>query len=141
LLPPAWSPALLTAPEFRLQSVVMAICLGLAAISPILGLLPPRPVILCALGLGIAALLVPVAAFLRILPAISAIYNQSLTPGWGVWVMEVGLVGMMAAALGELRYNERTKSLEPFSRQSLQRPSTGDLAAKPGRHRRADHGK
>ena len=40
LLPPAWGPATFTNPEFRQQIAALALCLGAAAMSPFLALLP-----------------------------------------------------------------------------------------------------
>ncbi|MBX3000796.1 MAG: hypothetical protein KF893_19905 [Caldilineaceae bacterium] len=99
LLPPAWSPPLLMTPEFRTQTAAMVFCLGMAAISPFLTLLPRIVTPLTILILAVLALIWPVVHFLRILPAIESIYGHALTPGWGLWIMAAGLVGMMAGAL------------------------------------------
>jgi hypothetical protein len=94
LLPPAWSPPLLMTPEFRMQTAALLVCLGMAAISPFLALLPRIVSGAAILVLALLALIWPIANFLRILPAIEAIYNHPISPGWGVWILAVGLVGM-----------------------------------------------
>lgn len=102
LLPPAWSPPLLLTPEFRLQTLAMIVCLGLAAISPILALLPRQMVAALVALSAISALWLPIHNFLRVLPAIAQLYGHPLTPGWGIWGMGLGLVGMMGVGVFEL---------------------------------------
>jgi hypothetical protein len=97
LLPPAWSPPLLTSPEFRTQTAALLFCLGIAAISPLMALLPQWISAIAILVLTIPALILPIANFLRILPAVEAIYGHAITPGWGVWIMGAGLVGMVGS--------------------------------------------
>lgn len=97
LLPPAWSPALLMAAEFRLQSAAMVLCLAMAAMSPCLALIPRRPMIGISFGLGLAALFLPVANFIKILPLLEVLYNHTILAGWGVWAMAIGLAGMLAS--------------------------------------------
>lgn len=99
LLPPAWSPPLLITPEFRTQTAVLLLCLGMAAISPFLALLPRIVNSAAILVLALLALIWPIVNFLRILPAIEAVYNHAITPGWGPWILAVGLAGMVAGAL------------------------------------------
>lgn len=99
LLPPAWSPSLLTTPEFRTQTAALLLCLGMAAISPFLALLPRIVSGAAILVLALLALIWPVVNFLRVLPAIEAIYGHTITPGWGLWILAAGLVGMVAGAL------------------------------------------
>ncbi|MBI3961078.1 MAG: hypothetical protein HY328_19875 [Chloroflexi bacterium] len=94
LLPPAWTPGLLLTPEFRLQTGVMLGCLALALVAPLAALLPARPVGVLILGLVVAALYFPLAQFCWILPALADLYNHPLAPGWGPWVMGVGMGGI-----------------------------------------------
>ncbi|MCB0115616.1 MAG: hypothetical protein KDD84_16065 [Caldilineaceae bacterium] len=99
LLPPAWSPAVLRNQEFRLQVFALVCCLGAVAIGPLLALLPRSILGLTSAVLSLAALIVPVLQFWRILPAIETIYAHAVTPGWGVWIMILGLLGLLAASL------------------------------------------
>jgi hypothetical protein len=99
LLPPAWSPPLLMTAEFRTQSAALLFCLGMAAISPFLALLPRIVSGATVLVLAILALIWPIANFLRILPAIEAIYNHPISPGWGLWIMALALVGMVGSGV------------------------------------------
>jgi hypothetical protein len=57
--------------------------------------------------LALLALILPVANFLRILPAIEAIYNHPISPGWGVWILAVGLVGSGAIWIVDVVRNGR----------------------------------
>ena len=94
LLPPAWTPGLLLTPEFRLQTGAMAGCLALALVGPLAGLLPARLAGAIVRALVIAALYFPLSQFKWIVPALAELYNQPLAPGWGPWVMGVGIIGI-----------------------------------------------
>jgi hypothetical protein len=99
LLPPAWSPPLLMTAEFRAQTAALLLCLGMAAISPFLALLPRMVSSAAILALTVLALILPIANFLRILPAIEAIYGHAISPGWGLWIMALALVGMVGSGV------------------------------------------
>ena len=99
LLPPAWGPATFTNPEFRQQIAALALCLGAAAISPFLALLPRWVGSSVVLLLSLATLWFPLRDFLRVLPTIRELYNEPLSPGWGVYVMVCGLVLIMVVQL------------------------------------------
>jgi hypothetical protein len=103
LLPPAWSPAVLRTPEFRPQVLTLVVCLGAVAISPFLALLPRWLTATGLIVLSLAALWWPVRHFLRILPAISALYGQPLVPGWGFYLTTIGLLLMIAVQWFEFR--------------------------------------
>jgi len=99
LLPPAWTPALLTTPEFQMQTAALVICLLAAGFSPFLALMPqPLPKII-VIGLSIGALWFPISGFLRVLPLISALYNHPLQPGWGMFGLGLGLIILIGATL------------------------------------------
>lgn len=101
LLPPAWSPPLLRTPEFRLQSAVLVICVGLALLSPLLALLPRRLSALLITLLAAAGIVLPVVQFLRIRPHIAELYAQPLSPGWGLFLCVLALALMAASTAGE----------------------------------------
>lgn len=92
LLPPAWDQTTFTNPEFRLQIGALLLCLGAAASSPFLALLPQRMSNLFVILLSGAALWYPLRDFLRVLPAIRNLYNQPLSLGWGVYLLVIGLL-------------------------------------------------
>jgi len=92
LLPPAWSPAVLRAAEFRQQVLVMIACLMAIGVSPFLALLPRWLVALWVISLGGVALWWPFWQFLAVLPAIRELYQQPLVPGWGFYLTLSGLL-------------------------------------------------
>lgn len=131
LLPPAWTPSLLLAPEFRLQTMALVVCMALAAISPLAALLlTPRsllepvfgsPVVvngrsyigraawfislaraLFAVALAGAAIYFPLAQFRWILPTMADLYGQAPEIGWGPAVMIVGLAGLLLHGLRDV---------------------------------------
>ncbi len=99
LLPPAWTPTLLTTPEFQTQTGALLLCLLAAGFSPFLALLPQPVTKLIVIGLSGGALWFPMRGFLRILPLISALYNQPLAPGWGMFGLGLGLIILIGATL------------------------------------------
>lgn len=97
LIPPAWTPARLLEPEFRVQTSTLVALLAGIGISPFLALLPQRLVALLITGLALAALLFPVYGLLQVLPAIAELYGRPLAPAWGPWVLATGLVILTVA--------------------------------------------
>ncbi len=92
LLPPVWSPAVLSAPEFRLQTAGCLISLGLVVVSRWLPqlqatLLAGLPPLLWWAG-TVAALY----QFFLVQPAVSSAYSSRIRPGWGIWLTLVGLL-------------------------------------------------
>jgi hypothetical protein len=91
LLPPAWTPQRMMTPEFQQQAAALVLCLAAVAFGPLLALLPRRVTGVLVLLLCLPAAIVPTWQFLTVLPEIAAFYNQSLAPGWGMYVMLLGL--------------------------------------------------
>lgn len=102
LLPPAWDQSTFRNPEFRQQIEALAFCLGAAAISPLLALLPHWLSASMILVLSPLALWFPLRDFLRVLPTIRELYHQPFAMGWGVYVMVAGLVLLMATTVAGL---------------------------------------
>lgn len=131
LLPPAWTPRLLLSPEFRLQTVVMIACLGLAALSPIAALLilpgsilgqeigqgtrakggriTQRPAwalalfsTLVLLALTVSAVYFPLIQFRQVLPTLTELYGQPPDIGWGPAIMVAGLAGLFLYGLKDM---------------------------------------
>ncbi|MCB9137404.1 MAG: hypothetical protein H6642_03555 [Caldilineaceae bacterium] len=99
LLPPAWTPRLLLTPEFRLQTGVMTALLGVIAVSPLVALLPRRLAGALIVLSASANVWMPVRGFLRVLPDITRIYAAPQHPGWGMWVMLAGTIGLAAGGV------------------------------------------
>lgn len=99
LLPPAWDQSTFRNPEFRQQIQALAVCLGAAAMSPLLALFPRRLSAGVVLVLSGFALWFPLRDFLRVLPTIRELYHQPFAIGWGLYVMAVGLLLLLATAV------------------------------------------
>ncbi len=96
MLPPAWTPALLRTPEFRQQSVAILLLLAAILLAPLWRRFLPdwaRGLLLLLL----AYLPFPaIAAFQRLLPALTALYNQPVAPGSAMFLLGLG-AGLLAA--------------------------------------------
>lgn len=105
LLPPAWTPARLAEPEFRLQVAGIGFCLLAVAFSPFLALLPRLVVIATVVGVNAVAIWRPIHDFLGVLPDISTLYNRSLHPGWGMYLMGGSLLLLLLATVAAHRHD------------------------------------
>lgn len=104
LLPPAWTPALLTTPEFIKQTAAMAVCTALALLSyPLLRKIPAAVLAALVIILALAAVVPPLLAFARLSPALDAIYGHALPPGRGLWQMPLGYALLAAGVMLALR--------------------------------------
>ena len=103
MLPPAWSPAVLAAPEFRLQTMCITLCLAALAFSPFLGLLPALAAYAPILLLSLAGIWLPVSGLLIVLPDIQSLYRTPLAPGWGIYLMVIGLAGLAVSSVLGIR--------------------------------------
>jgi hypothetical protein len=109
LLPPVWSPAVLTSQEFRLQFFAFLFCLLLAGLRLLAGtgrllrLLPAQalPAVVGCLGLVAAAL--ACWQFLAIKPAVDRVYGQPVQVGWGFFLTLGGLLAVAIVALWETK--------------------------------------
>lgn len=97
LVPPAWTPARLLEPEFRLQTSSLILLLVSVAFSPFLALLPRLLAAAIVTILALVAISAPLQGFFQVLPAVQKLYNQPLTAAWGVWLMVIGLIIIMAS--------------------------------------------
>ena len=131
LLPPAWTPHLLLAPEYRLQTAALLACLALAALSPLAALLlTPSSLLaslgkssenanrrgflvwtawsisfvrgLFAVGLTGAAIYFPLTQFRWILPTLAELYGRMPDIGYGPALMAVGLAGLLFHGLSDI---------------------------------------
>ncbi len=103
MLPPAWSPASLRAPEWRLQVLFILGCAAAAALSPVWRFLPAvvGDLLLAALGFVAGGL---IAAYLNLVwPEFAAVYNAALPFGVGVWGMGAGVTGLLVLAGAHFR--------------------------------------
>jgi hypothetical protein len=119
MLPPAWTPQRMLTPEFQQQTAAILLCLFAVAFGPFLALLPRLITGVVVLLLSIAAIFVPVTQFLRVLPEIGTLYNHSLVPGWGLYLMSGGLA--MLAVMGGLLAFAPQRGSEKVMTNSMQR--------------------
>jgi hypothetical protein len=99
LLPPAWTPHRMLTPEFQQQMQWIVISLAAVAFSPLLALLPRWLTAVVAASFCLIAAIVPVIQFLQVLPNVQLLYSQPISPGWGMWAMIAGLLGLICTAL------------------------------------------
>lgn len=99
LLPPAWYPALLWTPEFRLSTMIMLAGLAALVLAPAWRLLPWRWTILLAAAVNALAAAGAVWAFLRVRPAIDRVYGAPAPWGWGWAVTAAGALLLAGAAV------------------------------------------
>lgn len=91
-LSPVWTPAVLIAPEFRLQTLLAGLAIGLTIVAPLLRHIPLKALALFLLAAGIAALILPGWQFSLVQTSISTAYNEPVSLGWGWWLTQVGLI-------------------------------------------------
>ncbi|MCU0500801.1 MAG: hypothetical protein MUC51_03375 [Anaerolineae bacterium] len=101
MLPPAWNPAILLLPEFRLQTAAIACCLMLVPGAMLLRGAPDRPVLIAIAMLSLAAAIAPAWGFVQVHTAIEALYRQPLALGWGFWVGTGGFLTTAFISIAE----------------------------------------
>ena len=103
MLPPIWTPHLmLHSPEFRQQSVAIAMALLASVSSPLLARLPRRATAAFLSALMAVSALVPLWQFSKILDAIASVYAERIGLGWGIVSMSAGGLSIIAAIVGLL---------------------------------------
>lgn len=125
MLPPAWTPQRMLTPEFHQQLAAILLCLAAVAFGPFLALLPRLVTGVFVFLLSAVAAVVPVIQFLRVLPQIATLYNHNLVPGWGMYLMLIGLA-MLVALGGLLAF---AKVIEGPVQQNTTRRSRKELTA------------
>ena len=94
-LSPVWTPAMLVAAEFRLQTILAMVAVGLAIIAPLLRSLSLR-IIAIIWGLtGLAAIILPLWQFSLIQAGMIEAYHEPVALGWGWWVTAAAAVVSM----------------------------------------------
>jgi hypothetical protein len=92
MLPPAWSPATLQLPEFRMQMAALLFCLLMVPAVIATRYLPDRLVLILIAVLAIPAAVLPAWGFLQVRPAVVELYRQPLRLGWGFWAELLGFL-------------------------------------------------
>ena len=96
---PVWKPGVLVAEEFRWQTILAIVAMGLAVIAPLLRNIPLKILVAALVVAAIAAILLPIQQFVLTQPGISEAYNQTVHLGWGWWVTVTGIVMGMTGGL------------------------------------------
>lgn len=98
-LSPVWTPAILLAPEFRLQTGLALGATALALLAPLLKKLPFKLLVIVLAGGGLAAIILPVWQFSLIQAGMVEAYRQPVSLGWGWWLTGAGLIASSAGSL------------------------------------------
>lgn len=113
LLSPVWSPAVLLSTEFRLQTMVAGLGVGLAVIAPLFKRLP-WPMLLTVVSLlSSVALGLALAQFRYVNPAVAATYASDVSLGWGGWLSLLGLLGLLVATAQTWRQTRSQRTPDP----------------------------
>jgi hypothetical protein len=108
MLPPAWTPGLLTTPEFVKQTAAIGVCIVAAVLSyPVLRQLPATLIAGMILLLALLAVVPPLLTFARLFPALDAIYGRQLPPGCSLWLMPLGFMLLASGVLLAFRRPSR----------------------------------
>ncbi len=100
MLPPAWTPSLLTTPEFVKQTVAMAVCIVAAGLSyPLLRRMPLTLSAIIIALLALASLVLPINAFLKLRIPLDTIYGHPVDFGSGPILLSIGLLLIASAPL------------------------------------------
>jgi hypothetical protein len=99
-LSPVWTPAILRAPEFRLQTLLACGALGLALVAPLLRWLPLKFLILGSCLGGLIAIILPAWQFSLIQSPLIDVYRSPVTLGWGWWLTVSGVAISLLGGLG-----------------------------------------
>ncbi len=97
MLPPAWSPAALRLPEFRLQIIAIVVCLAATTAAPLWRQIRMIWLSWVLTLLALAAIVVPIGQFWVIQPALDRVYGRPIAMGWGPGVMALGLALLIIA--------------------------------------------
>jgi hypothetical protein len=98
-LSPVWTPAILLAAEFRLQTILAGLALGLAVIAPLVGIIPLRGLAWFFVAAGLAALVLPYWHFGLVQAQIQEAYHEPVSLGWGWWLTALGLSVSLTGAI------------------------------------------
>ena len=98
-LSPVWTPTILLAAEFRLQTLLAGVAVGLAVIAPLLKWLPLKWLALLLTVGGAAAIALPYWQFTLVQADIAQTYHEPVSLGWGWWLTAASLAASIAGSL------------------------------------------
>lgn len=98
LLSPVWSPGVLLSAEFRQQTIIAGLAIGLAIIAPVFAALPLKWLLTLTAILAGAATGLALQQFFLSVPAIAATYAAPISLGWGGYLSIAGAAGLIISA-------------------------------------------
>lgn len=105
-LSPVWTPAVLTSPEFRLQTLLAVAAIGLAIVAPVFKNIPLKILVIgWCLG-GIAAIVLPWWQYVLIQPGIAEAYHETIALGWGWWLTVGGVAAGIIGGIWAMFFEE-----------------------------------
>lgn len=108
MLPPAWTPSLLTTSEFVKQTVAIAVCVLAALLSyPLLRRLPLVASTTTVTLLALLSIALPLANFLKLRGPLEVIYGHPATLGTGPILLTIGLLLVATTPLLLLRHRSQ----------------------------------
>ena len=99
-LSPVWAPPILLSSEFRVQTLLFLLAIGLALISPLFKNLPLTPLVIALLVGSAAAVVLPFWQFGLIQAAVAGTYQEPIDLGWGWWLTLGGIALSNIGAIG-----------------------------------------
>ena len=120
LVPPAWTPTRLLEPEFRWQTTSLLLLLLGITCAPLLALLPHKLAAILVTLLALCGIIGPSYGLWRVFGAIESLYGHNLVPGWGLWLMVIGLcVTLWAYWQLPARHKHSDREIAAQSQQTL----------------------
>lgn len=98
-LSPVWTPEVLRAPEFRLQTILAILVLGLAVFAGQLKTLPLKPLVIGLMAGGVTGIVLPIWQFSLIQASMTDVYREPVSLGWGWWLTATGIVTSIVAGV------------------------------------------
>lgn len=98
-LSPVWTPGILIAPEFRLQTLLAVVAIGLTIIASILKRIPLKLLAVLLLTNSVASLILPSWQFELVQSSIVEAYHEPVYLGWGWWLTVTGLAAAAGGAI------------------------------------------
>lgn len=95
ILSPVWSPGVLLSAEFRQQTIVAGLAIGLVVIAPVFAALPLQWLVTFTAILASVATGLALQQFFLGVPAISATYAAPISLGWGGYLTLGGAAGLI----------------------------------------------
>jgi hypothetical protein len=106
---PVWAPKILIDQEFRLQTLLAGLAIGLVVIAPLLKNLPLKILAIPLLVSGLAAIILPMWQFSLIQPSMVETYQEPVSLNWGWWLTVGGMVLGIAGGIYTAFHGMATK--------------------------------